>query len=94
MKKLTAILLSLVLALSLAVPALAAPADGVYTVDGEPVPTYAPGGSVFVPVLPEASPDEVLGIIGGADIRIIADGSDEQAAVDSLVKLVESAFAE
>ena len=67
MKKLTAILLSLVLALSLAVPALAAPADGVYTVDGEPVPTYAPGGSVFVPVLPEASPDEVLGIIGGAD---------------------------
>ncbi|MCI8601429.1 MAG: HPr family phosphocarrier protein [Oscillospiraceae bacterium] len=35
-----------------------------------------------------------LGIIGGADIRIIADGSDEQAAVDSLVKLVESAFAE
>ena len=67
MKKLTAILLSLVLALSLAVPALAAPADGAYTVDGEPVPTYAPGGSVFVPVLPEASPDEVLGIIGGAD---------------------------
>ena len=35
-----------------------------------------------------------IGIIGGADIRIIADGSDEQAAVDSLVKLVESAFAE
>ena len=35
-----------------------------------------------------------LGIVGGTSIRIIADGSDEQAAVDSLVKLVESAFAE
>ena len=35
-----------------------------------------------------------LGIVGGTNIRIIADGVDEQAAVDSLVKLVESAFAE
>ena len=35
-----------------------------------------------------------LGIIGGTDIRIIADGPDEQEAVDALVKLVESAFAE
>ena len=35
-----------------------------------------------------------LGIAGGTNIRIIADGVDEQAAVDSLVKLVESAFAE
>lgn len=35
-----------------------------------------------------------LGIVGGTNIRIIADGIDEQAAVDSLVKLVESAFAE
>ena len=35
-----------------------------------------------------------LGIIGGTDIRIIADGPDEQDAVDALVKLVESAFAE
>ena len=35
-----------------------------------------------------------LGIVGGTTIRIIADGVDEQAAVDSLVKLVESAFAE
>ena len=35
-----------------------------------------------------------LGIIGGTDIRIIADGPDEQEVVDSLVKLVESAFAE
>ena len=35
-----------------------------------------------------------LGIIGGTDIRIIADGPDEQEAVDSLVKLVDSAFAE
>ena len=35
-----------------------------------------------------------LGIVGGAKIRIIADGSDEQLAVDSLVKLVESGFSE
>ena len=35
-----------------------------------------------------------LGIVGGTNIRIIADGVDEQAAVDSLVKLVESAVAE
>ena len=35
-----------------------------------------------------------LGIVGGAKIRIIADGSDEQLAVDGLVKLVESAFSE
>ena len=35
-----------------------------------------------------------LGIIGGTEIRIIADGPDEQDAVDALVKLVESAFAE
>ena len=30
----------------------------------------------------------------GTTIRIIADGSDEQLAVDGLVKLVESGFAE
>lgn len=35
-----------------------------------------------------------LGIVGGAKIRIIADGSDEQLAVDVLVKLVESGFSE
>ena len=35
-----------------------------------------------------------LGIIGGTDIRIIADGSDEEAAVDGLVALVESGFSE
>ena len=35
-----------------------------------------------------------LGIVGGAKIRIIADGSDEQLAVDGLVKLVESEFTE
>ena len=28
-----------------------------------------------------------LGIVGGTTIRIIADGTDEQAAVDGLVKL-------
>ena len=35
-----------------------------------------------------------LGIIGGTSIRIIADGADEKEAVDSLVALVESGFAE
>ena len=35
-----------------------------------------------------------LGIVGGTTIRIIADGVDEQAAVDSLVELIDSAFAE
>lgn len=35
-----------------------------------------------------------LGIVGGTPIRIIADGADEQQAVDSLVELVESGFAE
>ena len=35
-----------------------------------------------------------LGIIGGSNIRIIADGSDETTAVDGLVKLVQSGFAE
>ena len=33
-----------------------------------------------------------LGIVGGTSIRIIADGPDEQAAVDALVALVESGF--
>ena len=35
-----------------------------------------------------------LGLVGGAKIRIIADGSDEQLAVDGLVKLVEGGFSE
>ena len=35
-----------------------------------------------------------LGIVGGTMIDIIADGSVEQEAVDSLVALVESGFAE
>ncbi len=33
-----------------------------------------------------------LGIVGGTSIRIIADGTDEQEAVDGLVDLVESGF--
>lgn len=33
-----------------------------------------------------------LGIVGGTGIRIIADGSDEQQAVESLVELIESGF--
>lgn len=35
-----------------------------------------------------------LGIVGGTTIKIIADGSDEQQAVDGLVNLVDSAFKE
>ncbi|HBT63261.1 MAG TPA: phosphocarrier protein HPr [Ruminococcaceae bacterium] len=35
-----------------------------------------------------------LGIVGGTSIRIIADGMDEESAVDGLVNLVESGFAE
>ena len=35
-----------------------------------------------------------LGIMGGTDIRIIAGGTDEEQAVEELVKLVESGFAE
>ena len=35
-----------------------------------------------------------LGIIGGTTIKVIADGSDETEAVDGLVALVESGFAE
>lgn len=35
-----------------------------------------------------------LGIIGGTEIQIIADGSDEVAAVDALIKLIDSGFAE
>ena len=33
-----------------------------------------------------------LGIVGGTMIKIIADGADEEDAVDGLVKLVESGF--
>ena len=35
-----------------------------------------------------------LGIVGNTTIRIIADGSDEQLAVDGLVNLVQSGFAD
>lgn len=35
-----------------------------------------------------------LGIVGGTNIRVIADGADEQEAVDGLVALVDSGFAE
>lgn len=34
-----------------------------------------------------------LGIVGDQIIKIIADGADEQAAVDALVSLIESGFA-
>ena len=35
-----------------------------------------------------------LGIVGGTTIRVMADGADEEAAVESLVKLVQSGVSE
>lgn len=35
-----------------------------------------------------------LGIVGGTHIKLIADGTDEESAVDNLVRLIESGFAE
>ena len=35
-----------------------------------------------------------LGIVGGTAIRIIADGADEQVAVEGLIDLVDSGFSE
>ena len=35
-----------------------------------------------------------LGIVGGTQISIIADGADEQEAVTALIELVDSGFAE
>ncbi len=35
-----------------------------------------------------------LGIMGGAQIRILAEGSDEEAAVSALAELVDTGFAE
>ena len=35
-----------------------------------------------------------LGIVGGTTIRLIADGVDEQQAIEGLVKLIESGFNE
>ena len=35
-----------------------------------------------------------LGITGGTDIKILADGQDKSEAVDALTKLVVSGFAE
>ena len=35
-----------------------------------------------------------LGIVGGTSIRVIADGADEEAAVEALVALVDSGFTE
>ena len=35
-----------------------------------------------------------LGIVGGTTIRVMADGADEEAAVEGLVSLVKSGFTE
>ena len=35
-----------------------------------------------------------LGIVGGTSIKVIADGADEQQAIESLVNLVNTGFSE
>lgn len=35
-----------------------------------------------------------LGVVGGTSIKIIADGTDEEDSVETLVKLIESGFTE
>ena len=35
-----------------------------------------------------------LGIVGGTNIMVIAEGADEMAAVDALIELVDSGFSE
>ncbi len=35
-----------------------------------------------------------LGIVGGTNVKIIADGADEKNAVDALIELVDSGFSE
>ena len=35
-----------------------------------------------------------LGIVGGTNSKVIADGADEKAAVDALIELVDSGFSE
>lgn len=35
-----------------------------------------------------------LGIVGGTNVKVIADGADEKAAVDALIELVDSGFSE
>ncbi|MDO4731193.1 MAG: HPr family phosphocarrier protein [Clostridia bacterium] len=35
-----------------------------------------------------------LGIVGGTSIKIIADGPDDEEAVESLISLIKSGFAE
>ena len=35
-----------------------------------------------------------LGIVGGTNVKVIADGADAKAAVDALIELVDSGFSE
>ena len=35
-----------------------------------------------------------LGIVGGTTIKVMADGADEETAVESLVKLIQAGFSE
>lgn len=35
-----------------------------------------------------------LGIVGGTNVKVIADGTDEKDAVDALIELVDSGFSE
>ena len=35
-----------------------------------------------------------LGMVGGTNVKVIADGADEKGAVDALIELVDSGFSE
>ncbi len=93
MKKLLAILLSVMMAASLAVPAFADGPDGPAPVDGgagcfvngEAAPVYTPGEAIPISAfLPEATNDAVLDIIGGADgpTSIITSGPIDFSGLD------------
>lgn len=73
MKKLWALMLSVIMAVSLAAPAFAAPAPdaapvdgdpGFFTENGLPVPVYMPGDAIPISAILD---DESIGIIGGQD---------------------------
>lgn len=100
MKKLLALLLSVMMAASLAVPAFAdgpsgpAPADGDagYFVNGEPVPVYTPGEAIPI----SAILDESIGVIGGADgpTSILTSGTLNGISLEDFMNLPEDTTVE
>lgn len=100
MKKLLALLLSVMMAASLAVPAFAdgpdgpAPVDGDagYFVNGEAAPVYRPGEALPI----SAVLDESIGVIGGADgpTSIITSGILNGISLEDFMNLPEDAAVE